>query len=239
MRCGLFLVHNMSEPIIIALSGHKGSGKNTLATFIAKHFVSTVGAWWCGNCCRIAKEFAFADGIKDFCIDVLGLEPKQCYGSDEEKNTPTEYRWENTPQFHLGWDGPDCMTGREVMQAFGTECVRAWFGNVWAEATIRKIQKGYVDRMHGQRICDLAIITDNRFPNEVETVLGQPNGYIIRLTRSPYAGSDSHVSEVALNGFDWVRPSCFVLNNAQMTIDEQNDAVISILDGIFQQGAGK
>ena len=223
----------MSEPIIIALSGHKGGGKNTLASFIAKHFENRYwGCATCGTRRKTVKEFAFADGIKDFCVDVLGLEPEQCHGSDEEKNTPTKYRWEHTPQFHLGWDNayPDCMRGREVMQVFGTECVRTWFGNVWADATIRKIQRTK---------CDLAIITDNRFPNEVETVLGQPKGHIIRLTRSPYAGSDSHVSEVALNDFDWDRPRCFVLDNARMTIEEQSGAVISILDSIFQQGAGK
>lgn len=222
----------MSEPIIIALSGHKGGGKNTLASFIAKRFENRFwGCATCGTRRRVAKEFAFADGIKDFCIDVLGLEPEQCHGSDEEKNTPTGYRRENTPQFHLGWDGPDCMTGREVMQVFGTECVRAWFGNnVWAHATIRKIQRTE---------CDLAVITDNRFPNEVEIVLGQLKGYIIRLTRSPFAGSDSHISEVALNEFNWDRPNCFMLDNAGMTIEEQSGAVISILDSIFQQGAGE
>lgn len=232
----------MSEPIIIALSGHKGSGKNTLASFTAKFFEDpecfvfpedcpeTLLEWFLGHGCMVAKEFAFADGIKDFCIDVLGLKHEQCHGSDEEKNTFTKYKWEDTPQFHLGRDDADCMTGREVMQIFGTECVRAWFGNVWADATIRKIQRTE---------CDLAVITDNRFPNEVEATLGQPKGYIIRLTRSPFAGSDSHVSETVLDDFNWDRPKCFVLDNARMTIEEQNDAVISILDTIFQQGAGE
>ena len=233
-----------TEPIIIALSGNKGGGKNTLSSFITKYFedpecfvhpeewAEACLEWFVGYGCMVAKEFAFADGIKDFCIDVLGLEHKQCYGSDEEKNTPTEYKWENTPKLHT-WEGmfdpKGCMTGREVMQIFGTECVRSWFGNVWADATVRKIQR---------TTCEMAIITDNRFPNEVEKILGQPKGYIIRLTRSPYAGSDSHSSETALSGFDWDRPNCFVIDNAQMTIDEQNNAVIPILDGIFQQGAG-
>ncbi len=217
----------MNKPIIIALSGHKGAGKDSVASFIFRYYwdkwCDRTG-WSSGNIIKVA----FADLIKDFCVDVLGLKPEQCHGSDEKKNTSTKYKWKNTPQFHLGWDGSDCMTGREVMQIFGTECVRAWFGNVWADATIRKIQRAE---------CDLAIITDNRFPNEVETILGQPKGYIIRLTRSPYAGSDSHVSELALGDYDWDRPNCFVLDNAQMTIDEQNNAAISILDDIFQQGS--
>ncbi|KKL14932.1 hypothetical protein LCGC14_2510680 [marine sediment metagenome] len=240
----------MSEPIIIALSGHKGSGKNTLATFIVKYFEDpeyfvdpecseVCLEWVCGYGCMVAKEFAFADGIKDFCIDILGLEHKQCYGSDEDKNTPTKYKWEDTPHFlHSGATFPreatftqrGFMTGREVMQIFGTECVRTWFGNVWVGATVRKIRK---------KAPELAIITDNRFPNEVEIILGQPKGYIIRLTRSPFAGSDLHPSETALDDFDWGRSNCFVLDNARMNKDEQNDAVIPILQKIFQGSANE
>lgn len=236
MQCGLFLARKrmIKEPIIIALSGKKGGGKNTLASFIAEHYEYHMGFAFQGAFC---EEMAFADGIKEFCIDILGLEHKQCYGSDEDKNTPTKYKWEDTPYLlHSGafprketFTQRSFMTGREVMQVFGTECVRSWFGNVWAEATIRKIRKISLG---------LALITDNRFPNEVETILGQPKGYIIRLTRSPFVGSDLHSSETVLDNFDWQRPNCFVLDNAQMTKDEQNNAVIPILQKIFQ-GAEK
>lgn len=221
------------EPIIIALSGHKGSGKNTLSSFILGRYQYHAGFAYPEAPCQ---EMAFADGIKDFCIDILGLKPSQCYGSDEEKNTPTKYLWRNTPHFLEASKNMDLrtavdqvMTGRHVMQVFGTESVRSWFGNVWADATVRKINKFSLG---------LAVVTDNRFPDEIETILGQPKGYIIRLTRSPFAGSDLHSSETALDNFNWDRPNCFVLDNAQMTIDEQNKAVIPILDNIFQQGAG-
>lgn len=231
MRCGLYQERNMTEPIIITLSGRKGGGKNTLASFIAEHYEYHMGFAYPAAPC---EEMAFADGIKEFCIDILGLEHKQCYGTDDEKNTPTQYKWENTPAFSLfplsDSDGEPKgnMTGREVMQVFGTECVRSWFGNVWAEATVRKIQK---------MALGLAIVTDNRFPNEVEIILGQPKGYIIRLTRSPYDGSDLHPSETALDDFNWLRPKCFMLNNAQMTKEEQNNAVIPILEEIFSAGS--
>lgn len=219
------------EPIIIALSGKKGGGKNTLSSFIAGYYKYQMGFAYQNAPCQ---ELAFADGIKDFCIDILGLKLSQCYGSDDDKNALTQYKWDDTPKglvlvktCAIGY-GSTChtgyMTGREVMQVFGTECVRAWFGNVWAEATIRKIQKLSLG---------LAIITDNRFLNEVEIILGQPNGYIIRLTRSPFTGSDLHSSETDLDCFDWNRPNCFVLDNAQMTKNEQNEAVISILQKIF------
>lgn len=224
MQCDPSLGLSMiKEPIIIALSGRKGGGKNAVSSFIAGHYQYHMGFAYQDSPC---EELAFADGIKDFCVGILGLEHKQCYGSDDEKNTPTQYLWKDTPFWHLG-DTRVFMSSREVMQVFGTECVRSWFGNVWAEATVRKIQK---------MALGLAIVTDNRFPNEVDIILGQPKGYIIRLTRTPYAGSDLHPSETALDDFNWDRPNCFVLDNAHMTKEEQNNAVIPILEEIFQQG---
>lgn len=219
----------MKESVIIALSGKKGSGKNTLADPIADYFIDK---WADPNCWSISGSVvsmaAFADLIKEFCVDVLGLEPEQCYGSEAKKNAPTKYLWDNTPRHKGGWGMSGPMTGRDVMQVFGTECVRTWFGNVWAEATIRKIRTENPQ---------LAIITDNRFPSEVETILAYPRGHIIRLTRSPYNG-DGHASEISLDDFNWCRPNCHVLDNAEMTRPEQEEAIIPILQTIFQQELG-
>jgi len=43
------------------------------------------------------KLYSFADPLKEFCINVLGLEYEQCYGTDEQKNSETHLRWENMP----------------------------------------------------------------------------------------------------------------------------------------------
>ncbi|MHA2279488.1 MAG: hypothetical protein ACXAC5_01165 [Promethearchaeota archaeon] len=220
----------MSESIIIALSGKRGSGKNTIAQFICDYF----GSWSRG---KHRMQCAFADLLKGFCIDVLGLKHSQCYGTDEEKNTPTQYMWNKVQvqgfKDKLKYDivsartNSEFMTGREVMQIFGTESVRVWFGNVWAEATLRHIKsKGPA----------LAVITDNRFPSEIEAVLGHPRGYIIRLTRAPF--EDDHASETSLDNFDWNRERCFVLDNRLLTKEEQSDAVVPFLDKIFRQELG-
>ena len=188
------------QQTIIALSGRKGSGKNTLAEFIL--------SWYCRLSHRPINfraavladytfECSFADSLKEFCIDTLGLDHNQCYGSDEEKSIPSKYRWENVPNFYR-WKFSDdelakelvamgarpnrmmeiffdakflskpyglkrgFMTGRDIMQIFGTDLIRQTFGNVWADATIRKIKK------MGKAI---SVITDKRFPNEILTVL--------------------------------------------------------------------
>lgn len=218
----------MNEPVIIALSGKKGSGKNT----IASHLVDSFAREYKGprNGVPFCITLAFADSLKGFCIDVLGLSKEQCYGTDDEKNTSTRYNWMNTPPMYndLPW-GEGFMTGRQVMQIFGTECVRQWFGNVWAEATIRKILKEQPA---------LAIVTDNRFPSEVDAILGHSKGYVIRLTRSPYE-QDEHESEIALDDYNWDKENCYVLDNGSLSIEEQNSAVDVIFKDIFHQEFGQ
>jgi len=246
--------------IIIAISGRKGSGKNTLSKSIRE--------WYCRSyhnssfLTQIMDEYtfecSFADNLKEFCIDTLGLTYEQCYGTDEEKNTPTQYNWESAPNF-LRWKFADetakCMvsngatqdelmekyrtvlsskaehtyhrgymTGRDIMQIFGTDLIRQTFGNVWAEATIRLIKR---------RNKTLSVITDNRFPNEINAVLQEPGGYIIRLTRSPWGTDDPHPSESALDNYIWNRPKCFVLDNSNMTVKQQSKEVIPILKQIL------
>ncbi len=273
----------MADQIIVALSGRKGAGKNTIGSFIGQHYTQTYwpseeygfpsvlqaireGLLECQNdavlkhlTSKAVFECSFADSLKEFCINVLGLSRESCYGTDEQKNAPTDYNWETAPRF-LQWKFSDTfakemvaagktqdqlmdlfhrrlsdstlgmtyangkMSGREIMQIFGTDLIRQTFGNVWAEATVRMITR------EGK---PLSIITDNRFPNEIETILKQPNGYVIRLTRSPFGHEDTHPSESALDHYDWNRPKCFVLDNANMTIEEQNEAVKPVLSEIL------
>lgn len=264
----------MSNQIIIAMSGRKGSGKNEIAKAVHEYYNRVYYDKPLEKTMKPVLECSFADTLKQFCIETLGLKHEQCYGSDDEKNTPTKYLWEDVVNTFIRWrfarmqyridpnaelesypgdpsnyeecqeyfwecqgrafmapfypklkTGP--MTGREIMQLFGTDLVRKTFGNVWAEATIRRIKK-----------CDympVGLITDNRFPNEIKTVLDEPNGFIIRLTRSPYGKEDEHPSEAALDDYDWNRDRCFVLDNSSMSIEEQAQAIVPILDEITQR----
>ena len=85
---------------------------------------------------------------------------------------------------------------------------------IWAEGTVNTILK------EGSLT---AIITDARFPDEIQAVQ-DAGGKVIRFTRSPY--KDEHQSEMALNPdvFNWKKFDA-VIDNAKMTIDEQNTAV--------------
>lgn len=164
------------------------------------------------------KMYSFADPLKDFCINVLGLDRTQCYGSEDDKNSTTHISWEDmcdeirskySKSKRGGGVKPASgyMTAREVMQVFGTDICRKIDPNCWARGLYSKInQEGY----------ELAIVTDGRFPNEI--TIGTENGAkVVRLIRDTI--NDQHPSENALNDFPLGEFS-LVINNQDMTLSE-------------------
>jgi hypothetical protein len=213
---------------IIGLSGKKQSGKDTLLLNLTPHFRG------------ITKKYSFADGLKNFLVDVMGLEPDQVWGTDEQKNSLTQYAWESIPEY-IRWENGgrwvrykegnffhqlplletkiSCnevsvesffwniknsisvepvrmksgqMKARELMQVFGTDVSRRMFSQlIWVDATFRAIKKDNPD---------FAIITDVRFPSEINSVLNS-GGIVVRLTRNILF--DEHPSETALDDYNW------------------------------------
>ena len=188
------------------------------------------------------RNYSFADILKKtVCMDILGLTYQQCYGTDAQKMEPTKLRWEDMPGINeavLKYDEQGnpyadfaplqrgFMSGRDVMQYVGTDIFRKIYSNVWADATIRTIKR-HVEKHENS----LAVITDCRFPNEVATVQ-DAGGKVVRLTRNPHP-EDQHSSETALDpeNFDWKKFD-YVLQNDEMSIQEQNDEFYKYLDSI-------
>ena len=142
---------------------------------------------------RPCKIYAFADVLKEFSVDVLGLEYNQVYGTNEEKNSPTHLLWENMPTGNN--KGP--MTGREVLQYFGSDICRKMYENIWFDACIRRIRKDNPE---------LALISDVRFPNEI-TGVQKEGGIVFGLPRDIVNGKDTHTSEqVDLSLCDYLLP---------------------------------
>ena len=162
---------------------------------------------------------SFADILKqEVCSKVLNLPLNKLYGSDDDKNTLTNIKWKDIDKIltknatkSVVRNNDDSLTIREVLQIIGTNIFRSLFPNVWPEALLRKIMSTHTD---------LAVITDVRFPNEVEAIQ-QAGGYVIRLTRTKYP-DDNHESETALDreNFDWEKFD-FIIDNEKMTIPEQ------------------
>lgn len=100
---------------------------------------------------------AFAAPIKTIAQDVFHLDDHQVYGGAKEKEDPF-------------WG----MTPREIMQRTGTEFARNTFHEeVWVDSFRRRMEE-----TDAQRI----VVTDVRFPNEVEAIQ-ELGGVVIRIRR--------------------------------------------------------
>lgn len=198
--------------MIIAFAGRKQSGKSSASKFLKDEYYRIFEHDFSEQ--YNYEYYSFADLLKKVCVDILGLTPEQCYGTDDQKNELVNCQW-NGKQ----------LSAREVMQTIGSEWFRTMQPNVWADATIRKIQKDKVD---------LAIIDDCRFPNEVEAIK-RAGGVVIKLNRNLY--DSNHISEVSLEE-DVYDQSNFdlVINNQDMSIEEKNEIIRNFLIRKHQNG---
>lgn len=237
--------------IIIGISGKKQAGKSTLCTNLIPFCSCTYNSLYDVGCVYL-PEYSFADLSKqNICIDVMGLSHEQCYGTDKEKNSLTDYKWENLPK-EIRLKNAKCevitgphievipmrglqkptgfMTAREIMQVIATDIFRKYFDeNIWVKATFRKIKK---DNPH------IVLISDVRFPGEVDSIIDN-GGYVIRLLRN-VCKKDIHESEIALDDYDfssWGKRCC-VINNQELTIEETNKIAFNYVKGIMKTFKG-
>jgi len=101
--------------------------------------------------------------------------------ADEVKKVAGDY-------FH--WDGIKDERGRRLLQVLGTEAGRAYNPDIWVEKVMSRLYH-----------CDnnaSVLITDCRFPNEVDFC--NRHGYTILMSNRglPNVGIDGHASETSL-----------------------------------------
>lgn len=210
----------MSTKIII-ISGKKDSGKSSLATFVCDSWVEykNKSSYKEADC----KIYSFADPLKHFCINVLGLTPKQCYGSDDDKNSLTEIKWSSQPQEIIKLYGKrnrrrviiyptGYMTAREVMEVIGQHLVRSWKPDAWCQAVYSLIE---------HENPKLAVISDGRNPNEI-TVGTERGAKSIRLLLNKHNSLSD--AECALDNFPLGEFS-LVVDNSNMTEKQKNEFV--------------
>ena len=242
---------------ILAFSGKKGSGKNTLCNFLHGYQLKSFGIidefeitdegelvietlvrdeqgkekkgkglvditrtdiefamWAMDNVWPFVKHYAFATALKEILIGLFDIPKEMVYGADEQKDQFTQYKWENMPVKVKGKSG--FMTGRELMQYFGTDICREMYSDIWTNRTIKDII---------QEESKFSVISDARFENEIEAVQ-KSGGKVIRLTRS-VKGKDTHKSELALDNYDGFDA---VIDNQNMTIEESCKRLIQLID---------
>jgi hypothetical protein len=80
------------KQILVGFSGKKQAGKGEACKFLTEN----AGVLWPGASVR---KFSMAGPLKRFCVEILGLEPEQVYGTNEQKDSLTRYRWEDLPHY--------------------------------------------------------------------------------------------------------------------------------------------
>ena len=185
--------------MIIGIAGRLGSGKDTVGEVVQKLCLTNNGVEF-----EIKK---FAGKLKTIASLVTGVpvekfedqEFKQKYMS-EEWNNPNPVIYENGSKAWMP------MTYREFLQKLGTEGMRVGVHtNIWVNALFADY-KGYVkewDEFGNDTLIEYPnwIITDMRFPNELEAV-EEREGITIRVTRPVKKNKNVprlHPSETALD----------------------------------------
>ena len=207
--------------MILGLSGKKQSGKDTLAQALERE--------------KVAKRYAFADSLKGLCGTIFDIPEYKLWGSEEDKNGPSPLIWRDIGLSFLKNYSPqnknldNHVSIRELLQIFGSDVCREFYKDFWVNWTLRKITS---DRSHAQNHPGHEVISDVRFPNEVEKIW-ENGGIVIRLLRNSDS-NDSHKSETGLD--DWALDKFdLVVDNRELTIEQSIDRFTSLLleKGIF------
>lgn len=162
---------DISDTMIIGLTGLKRSGKDTIGNYLVENHKFI--------------RLAFADSLKDACKIIFGFSDDQLHG-DELKET-IDANWKHTP--------------REILQKVGCELFRDTLPNVcnnisndiWIRSVERKLHN-YIKQGFTR-----FVITDVRFPNEYDFVKSL-KGIMINVNRASASNVlDVHQSETEIN----------------------------------------
>ena len=111
-------------------------------------------------------------------------------------------------------------TVRELLQQIGTNVVRDIHPNIWIEILRKSISYYAIS----QKV--VVIISDVRFNNELEVIVNEFNGDVLRITRD-LSHQDNHESETALNEV----PFSNTIHN-DSTLSEFKDKLIKALSDL-------
>lgn len=116
----------------------------------------------------------------------------------------------------IGWEPLKAMSTeiRPLLQRFGTEVGRQMFGeNFWVDLALNSIPDG-----------DKVVFADVRFPNEADAIR-ELGGQVWRITRDGFGPANDHVSEHALNDYDF---------DARIDNNKDIEHLCSILDNLLK-----
>ena len=181
------------------------------------------------NVYQFVKHINLATNLKESLKTLFGISHESLYGTNEEKNRTTHIPWANMlklmpPEVKEKYYNRinDYMTGRELMQVWGTDICRTLDNDCHIKSGINQIIKANPN---------IGIIPDGRFANEFEIVNALKNNsnfkvWQIKLKRNPIKSNvkaEQAAPEIDESRYD------LVIENSEMTVDEKNQVVIDFL----------
>lgn len=169
----------MELPPILLVAGKKQHGKDTFAR-LAQDVLKKYDSQW------TIRRLAFADNLKAAAKIIFKLSEEQLYGSEKEIS---DYRYYKTP--------------REILQLLGTEVVRTIHPDTWVLSLIHQIDEEW-DQSACKPRRPLFVITDARFPNEIDLVHAHfGTARAVWIERPDLVSEDGHASETSLDDYNF------------------------------------
>ena len=197
--------------MLIGISGKMGAGKNLVCTIIQgltaakKHNIENPSFEWIKKYYinSIWEQKAFAGKLKQTASLLTGI-PVEKFENQEFKEKALGPEWDriisSDGNIHLPDDYPDLeyskLTPRLLLQIIGTDCIRdRVHPNAWVNALFADYKESPQNVLgkEGYKLEDVYpnwIITDMRFPNELEAIKSR-EGITIRVNR-PKNDLDNH-----------------------------------------------
>jgi hypothetical protein len=149
-------IENQGDLMIIGVCGLIGAGKDTIADYLV-------------NIHEFRRE-SFAGTLKDAVSAVFGWDRVMLEG-----RTKSSREWRERPDVWWSQRLDREITPRWVLQYWGTEvCRRGFHDDIWIASLENKLQNSQ----------DNVVISDCRFPNEIEAIR-RAGGHVIRVMRGP------------------------------------------------------
>lgn len=166
----------MNTPRVIGLHGYARSGKDTVAEFLKPHGY---------------QRLAFADRLREcmYALDpIVGCDTHGRLWRLQE--VVDEVGWDEAKGVTLSDDGPEI---RRLLQVFGTEVGRELLrDSIWVDVVLDQISDA--DEWPEARF----VITDVRFPNELEALRKVPGAQLWKINRAGVNPVNSHVSDAGI-----------------------------------------
>ena len=207
-----------------------------------------------------AKVYNFADALKNLCTDILGIKPEQVWGTEEQKNSETQFVWDKLPlEIRLtnstlvhevcGVESMFCdtvhnckcfKTLKENQKSSDKRVPRS--GPMTARQVLQVMGTEIMRKMFYEEVWIDATLRKIAKENPPVALIGdmrfkgefnaihKAGGYVIRLERSVYA-EDTHASEVDFDGFDFKQYPRTLVIPADADLKTKNQMAISWLAG--------